>query len=100
MSLKEAFKLISEAFSRNSDVATNTDKVKTKEVPLDECIEARGTYMKDLGQMFKHMYHSDAVKKRHSIAQTLKLIPSANNLSQWVDQNKDNAVFREKLGLH
>lgn len=53
----------------------------------------------DLGQMFAYLSHTDAVKKRHSIAKTMKLVPSARPLKLWVEQNKDNPAFREKLGL-
>jgi hypothetical protein len=55
--------------------------------------------MKDLGPMFAYMAHSDAVKMRRSVAKTMKLIPSARPLRQWVEQNVDNVAFREKLGL-
>lgn len=55
--------------------------------------------MKDLGQMFRYMSHPDAVKQRRSVAKTLKLVPEARSLRMWVEQNKDNVAFREKLGL-
>lgn len=102
VTMKEASEIISEGFApKNEEAEGNTagEGVERKEVPMDKWIEARGTYMKDLGQIFKYMSHTDAVKKRHSVAQTLKLVPSANRLSQWVEHNKDNAMFREKLGL-
>jgi hypothetical protein len=45
------------------------------------------------------MSHTDAVKKRRSIAKTMELVPSAQPLKEWIRRNKDNAEFREKLGL-
>jgi hypothetical protein len=50
-------------------------------------------------QMFACMSHSEAVQQRHSIAKTMKLVPSARPLRRWVEQNVDNPSFREKLGL-
>lgn len=65
----------------------------------EHVFEAKETYMKDLGQMFSFMSHTAAVKNRHSIAKTMKLVPSARPLRQWIEQNVDNTAFREKLGL-
>ena len=73
--------------------------LETEEVTKDEWVKEKDTYMKDLGQMFAYMAHSDAVKMRRSIAKTMKLVPSARPLRQWIEQNVDNAAFREKLGL-
>jgi nucleoside-diphosphate-sugar epimerase len=73
--------------------------LETEAVTKEQWIEAKDTYMKDLGQMFVYMAHSDAVRMRHSIAKTMKLVPSARPLRHWVEQNVDNAAFREKLGL-
>jgi hypothetical protein len=49
--------------------------------------------------MFACMSRSEAIQQRHSVAKTMKLVPSARPLRQWVEQNVDNASFREKLGL-
>lgn len=73
--------------------------LETEEVSVEKWVEATDTYMKDMGQMFVYMAHTDAVKMRHSIAKTMKLVPSARPLRRWVEQNIDNAEFREKLGL-
>jgi len=62
-------------------------------------MQEQDTYMKDLGQMFAYMSHTDLVKKRHSLARTMKLVPSAKPLKLWVEQNKEDPSFREKLGL-
>ena len=77
-------------------------KVETKTVTQEDWIQIASNdraYMKDMGQIFAYLSHTDAVQKRHSIARTLKLVPSARPLKQWVEQNKDNPAFREKLGL-
>ena len=84
------------------DVFLPPDQVmETNQVETHEWIEmqAKDTYMKDLGQMFASLSHADAVRHRHSVAKTFRLVPSARNLRQWVEQNKDNPAFREKLGL-
>ena len=73
--------------------------VETETVDTENWIEARGTYMKDLGQLFASVSHSDPIRSRHSVAKTFKLVPSATNLRKWVEQNKENPAFREKLGL-
>lgn len=73
----------------------NQSKIENKHVT----IEAKDTYMKDLGQMFAYMSHTSAIKNRHSIAKTMKLVPSAKPLRLWIQQNVDNVTFREKLGL-
>lgn len=59
----------------------------------------RPTYMKDFGQMFSHLAHSEAVKHRRSVAKTLRLVPSAASLKDWIEMNGNNEAFREKLGL-
>jgi hypothetical protein len=73
--------------------------LETEETSTEQWLEVKDTYMKDLGQMFVYMSHTDEVKMRHSIAKTMKLIPSARPLRQWIEQNVDNVAFREKLGL-
>jgi hypothetical protein len=73
--------------------------LETEEVSNEEWVRERDTYMKDLGQMFAYLAHTDAVKMRRSVAKTMKLVPSARPLRQWIEQNVDNAAFREKLGL-
>lgn len=87
--------------SAAATAATSKSEVvlEMEEIKSEEWLEAKDTYMKDLGQMFAYMSHSDAVKSRHSVAKTMKLVPSARPLRQWVEQNVDNAAFREKLGL-
>ncbi|KAL7566265.1 hypothetical protein ACA910_011325 [Epithemia clementina (nom. ined.)] len=62
-------------------------------------VKVRGAYMKDLGPMFAELAHSDAVKQRQPIAETLKLIPSSRPLIEWVDLHGKDAYFREKLGV-
>lgn len=61
--------------------------------------EMKQSYMKDLGQMFVYMSHTNEVQNRHSIAKTMKLTPSAKPLKQWIQHNVDKVEFREKLGL-
>lgn len=60
---------------------------------------SRSTYMKDFGQMFGSLAHSEAVKRRRSVAKTFQLIPSARALKDWVEMNANDESFREKLGL-
>jgi hypothetical protein len=89
---------------RNDD---NTTTLETRTVSQQDWVTSMTTsstaashsYMKDLGQIFANLSHTNAVKKRHSIAKTMKLVPSARPLRLWVEQNKDNPSFREKLGL-
>jgi uncharacterized protein YbjT (DUF2867 family) len=73
--------------------------LEAEEVKLDEALKVNDTYMKDLGQMFSHLAHSDAVRMRRSVAQTMQLIPSARPLRQWIEKNMNDEAFREKLGL-
>lgn len=97
---KEVRDIIEEVFlqEENKDSAKQV-VLETEEIQSEDWVQAKDTYMKDLGQMFAYMSHSDAVKMRHSVAKTMKLVPSARPLRQWVEQNVDNAAFREKLGL-
>ncbi|KAL7542655.1 hypothetical protein ACHAXR_011962 [Thalassiosira sp. AJA248-18] len=53
----------------------------------------------DLGQMFRFYSKMDAVKERDLIAKTLKLVPDAKSFKSWLEDNRDNAEFREMLGL-
>jgi len=96
VSVKDVKDIIEEVFFRDS---TAEVIIESENMTTDEWVEAKDTYMKDLGPMFAYMAHSDAVKMRRSIAKTLKLVPSVRPLRQWVEQNVDNAAFREKLGL-
>jgi nucleoside-diphosphate-sugar epimerase len=73
--------------------------LETAETSTEQWLEVKDTYMKDLGQMFVYMSHTDEVKMRRSIAKTMKLVPSARPLRQWIEQNVDNVAFREKLGI-
>jgi hypothetical protein len=81
------------------DVFSPDQRIETEQVDTQEWVAAKDTYMKDLGQMFASLSHADAVRHRHSVAKTFSLVPSARNLRKWVEQNKDNPAFREKLGL-
>jgi hypothetical protein len=81
------------------DVFSPDQIIETEQVDTKEWVEAKDTYMKDLGQMFATLSHAGAVRHRHSVAKTFSLVPSARNLRQWAEQNKDNPAFREKLGL-
>jgi len=96
VTVEEVRDAIDEVFLQRGD----SDMVlETEEVSNEEWLSAKDTYMKDLGQMFAYMAHTDAVKSRRSIAKTMKLVPSARPLRDWVEQNVDNVAFREKLGL-
>ena len=97
VSVAEVRDIIDDVFLQRGD----SDMVlETEEVSKEEWVVApKDTYMKDMGQMFAYMAHSDAVKMRRSVAKTMKLVPSARPLRQWVEQNVDNVAFRDKLGL-
>lgn len=73
--------------------------VETESVETTEWIEARDTYMRDLGQLFAGLSHSKVVTSRHSMAKTFQLVPNIRSLRRWVEENLDNPSFREKLGL-
>ena len=73
--------------------------VETEMVDTKDWVEATNTYMKDLGQLFARLSDSKVITGRHSIAKTLQLVPTARNLKHWVEQNRDNPSFRDKLGL-
>ena len=62
-------------------------------------IEKKSTHAQDLGQMFKYFSKTDAVKRRRSTAKTLQLLPDAKGFEGWLEKNRLNASFREKLGL-
>lgn len=83
----------------DTDGNKTTKKIKKKETKVDKWIESRGTITKDLGQMFDYYSKSDAVKKRRSVAQTLQLVPDARRMKQWLLENRDNASFRQKMGI-
>jgi hypothetical protein len=91
VTVSEVQEILQDVFSEHT--------VETEAVDTKDWIEARDTYMKDLGQLFASVSHSDAVTGRHSVAKTFQLIPNARNLRRWVEQNKENPAFREKLGL-
>lgn len=93
--------IITDVYSESESGATSTQArvVEREEVEAEKWIEAQDTYMKDFGQMFKYMAHSEAVQQRRSIAQTLQLVPNAQPLKEWIKKNKDDPEFREKLGL-
>jgi uncharacterized protein YbjT (DUF2867 family) len=76
------------------DLSVDIEKLETK-----EWVEARDTYMRDLGQLFAGLSHASAVTSRHSIAKTYKLVPNIRSLRRWVEENRDDPTFREKLGL-
>jgi uncharacterized protein YbjT (DUF2867 family) len=81
------------------DVFTESVTIESESVDTTDWIEKKDTYMRDLGQLFAGLSHSQAVASRHSLAETYKLLPNAKGLRRWVEQNRDNPAFREKLGL-
>jgi hypothetical protein len=101
ITVSEVADIITSVFSTNEDGERTSDSkfLEKEEVETDKWIEAQDTYMKDFGQMFSYMSHTDAVKKRRSVAQTMELVPNAQPLKEWIRLNKDNVEFREKLGL-
>jgi hypothetical protein len=81
------------------DVFSESLNVETESVETTDWIEARDTYMRDLGQLFAGLSHSKVVTSRHSLAKTYQLVPNVRSLRHWIEQNRDNPTFREKLGL-
>jgi hypothetical protein len=81
------------------EVFSGEFNVETEDVKMEDCVVAGDTYMRDLGQLFSGLSHSEAVTSRHSIAKTYKLVPNVRSLRHWVEHNRDNPTFREKLGL-
>lgn len=107
VSVSEVRDMIEEIFLQNEDEdgdgdgggdASKKARRSTEQQPQQH-YEAHHTYMKDLGQMFVYMSQTSAVQNRHSVAKTMKLVPSAKPLRQWIERNVDNLEFREKLGL-
>lgn len=96
VTVQEVADILSEVMHEDE---TSADRMEQEHVEVKEWIEARDSYMKDMGQIFRYMAHTEAVQKRRSIAKTMKLVPTARPLRKWVEQNKDNPEFREKLGL-
>lgn len=101
VTVSEVADIITNVYATNEDGATTTEKqvFSKEEVETDKWIEAQDTYMKDFGQMFAYMSHTEAVKKRRSVAETMQLIPNAQPLKEWIKKKKDDPDFREKLGL-
>ena len=82
-----------------TECGKQTASVERKEIPMERWIEQKDTFMKDLGGMFEYMSHTGAVRKRHSVAKTLHLVPEAKPFKQWVENHKNSASFRQSLGL-
>jgi hypothetical protein len=93
------FVTVSEVKDIFQDVFDQDMSIETETVDTRDWVEAKDTYMKDLGQLFAGVSHSNAVVSRRSLARTFHLVPTARNLKRWVEQNRDNPAFREKLGL-
>lgn len=79
--------------------AVNEETKTTRSTGGKKRVEAKHTYMKDLGQLFSKVSHSNIIAGRHETAKTLNLIPNAQSLQGWVDDNRENVAFREKLGM-
>lgn len=101
VTISEAVETIKETVYKETDVEGNTTtrKVRRKIVQMEQWIEKRETITKDLGQLFKYYSKSDAVQKRKSIAETLRLLPDARPLRQWLEDNKNDATFRQNMGI-
>lgn len=101
VSISEVAETITEIFFEETDANGNVKKgkVEKKDVTVDAWIEKKETIAKDLGQMFKYYSNTDAVRKRRSIAKTLDLVPDAQPMKQWLESNRNNASFRQRLGL-
>ena len=99
VSVKEMSEILADAYMSQTKGDGQGTSVEQKEIPMERWIEQKDTYMKDLGEMFKYMSHTSAVRKRHSVAKTMKLLPETKPFKKWVEQNKDKTTFRQSLGL-
>jgi len=101
VTITEVAEMIKETFYEERDSKGNVTscKVEKKDVTVDKWVEKRGTTVKDLGQMFQYFSKSEAVKKRRPVAGAMELLPDATPLREWLEMNKNNLSFREKLGL-
>ena len=101
VTISEVATTITEVFFEETDAdgTVRKGKLEKKDVTVDAWVEKKETTAKDLGQMFSYYSNTDAVKQRRSIAQTLELIPDAQPLKQWIESNRNNASFRQRLGL-
>lgn len=77
----------------------NKDELEIEEMSADSWIQEKESYIRDLGRLFQFMVDTDVVQNRMPLARSLKLIPSARTLDKWVDENRENPAFREKLGI-
>lgn len=95
LTLEEATEVIEEVFFECSPIqedAATMAQSSHSDYRLD-------IVAKDLGQMFRCYTKTDAVKQRDAIARTLELVPDAKPFKVWLETNRDNAEFREMLGL-
>ena len=101
VTISEVAETITEVFFEQTDADGNVKKGKLekKDVTVDAWIEKKDTIAKDLGQLFSYYSQTDAVRKRRSVARTLDLVPDAKPLQQWIESNKHNSSFRQRLGL-
>ena len=102
VSVKDMSEIMAEAYISKKNEAGDgkqTASVERKEIPMERWIEQKDTFMKDLGGVFEYMSHTGAVRKRHSVAKTLHLVPETKPFKQWVDSHKNSAAFRQSLGL-
>jgi len=102
VTIEEVAEKISNTIKKEMDSEGNvitTVKVEKKDITIDKWVEKKGTYAQDLGQMFKYFSKTDAVKRRRSTAKTLQLLPDAKGFEEWLEKNRLNTSFREKLGL-
>mmetsp|Transcript_4794 Transcript_4794/g.10658 ORF Transcript_4794/g.10658 Transcript_4794/m.10658 type:complete len:784 (-) Transcript_4794:145-2496(-) len=99
VSVKEMTDILADAYIAQTKGEGDEKSVEMKEIPMERWIEQKDTYMKDFGEMFKYLSHSGAVRKRHSVAKTMKLLPETKPFKKWVEQNKDKTQFRQSLGL-
>lgn len=105
LSLREASGIINEVFfgRKYATVTANEPSVTvidSSSWAMQEEPEYKlDTYAKDLGSMFRFMNKSEAVKRRKAVAKTLELVPDVGTFRQWLEDNRDNAEFREMLGI-
>ena len=98
LTIREIAQVIQDTYSDTLSSLPEAQRV-AKVAEIQEKYRTKGTRVVDLGSIFAYFSQSEAVKERHSIAKVLQLCPDPTPFKEWMQKNKDNPAFREKLGL-
>eukprot|EP00814_Leptocylindrus_danicus_P009711 CAMPEP_0116011846 /NCGR_PEP_ID=MMETSP0321-20121206/4795_1 /TAXON_ID=163516 /ORGANISM="Leptocylindrus danicus var. danicus, Strain B650" /LENGTH=766 /DNA_ID=CAMNT_0003481125 /DNA_START=108 /DNA_END=2408 /DNA_ORIENTATION=+ len=106
ITIREVAQVVREIFfesridNKDDTSANDTNRIVQIQHVHDQMqVEGTGNRIIDLGAIFGFCSQSDAVRKRHSIAKVLNLCPEPTTFKMWMNENKYNPAFREKLGL-